>query len=158
MVKTNSKNLKQAKSVLEQLIQFLGFTAQVEVKEDKEVLQLIVSSENPAFIIGYHGKTLSAIQTILLTIAYRRFGKTRIVVDVEGWRERREQTVIQLAITIAARAKEAGVAQPIYNLTPYERRIAHMALADDQEIETESQGEGKTRFLVVKLKQGLSDK
>ena len=151
MRKTKNENqLKKAKLLLEKLIKLLDLEANVEGKFEDETIHLTVSTDNSALLIGYHGKTLSSLQTILGAIAYKKFGKTRIIVDVGGWRQRRDQTIIQIAQTAAERAKSAGIPQPIYNLTPYERRIVHMTLAQDSDVKTESQGEGSSRYLMVK--------
>src|SRR3990172_1360376 len=76
----------------------------------------------------------------------------RVLVNVGDWREKQEEYLTQMAKTTAERAKTTGEPQPLYNLTPAQRRVIHMALSEDSEIETESQGEGEERYLVVKPK------
>ena len=86
-------------------------------------------------------------------ISYEKFGeKVPVLVDVDGWRERREETVTQIALSAAARVNQTGEEVPIYNLSPFERRVAHMALSEDPGVTTESEGEGRDRHLVVKPK------
>lgn len=139
--------LKAAQSIIE----LLGVQASVQASVQDETIELSISTEYPALLIGYHGKNLSALQTVLGVIAYR-LGGGKVLVDVDGWRERRDETVMQLASSAAQRAKDTKFPQPIYNLTSYERRIVHMALDQDPDIETESEGEGYERHLVVRVK------
>lgn len=144
----------QLKEILLEVLTLLGVSGEVEAKlKEDETIALSISTENPALLIGYHGKTASALQTVLGVMAYKKFGeRIRILIDVDGWRKRRDEVVAQLASSAAQRAKETNTPQPIFNLTPYERRIVHMALAEDSEIVTESEGEGRERHIVVKPK------
>lgn len=145
---------EELKILLENLLKGMGVVASVDAATgDEGVIKLSIKSENSALLIGYHGKTIAALQTLLGVISYEKFGeKVPVLVDVDGWRERREETVTQIALSTAARVKETGQPAPIYNLTPYERRVVHMALADDESVTTESEGEGRDRHLMVKLK------
>ena len=84
-------------------------------------------------------------------IVQKKLGEwIRVVVDVGDWREKQEQRVKDLAYQIVEKAIETGQPQPIYNLTPSQRRVVHMALADNKDVLTESEGEGEDRYLVVK--------
>lgn len=145
---------EELKSLLENLLKGMNVVASVDaVTTDDGTIRLSIKSEDSALLIGYHGHTIGALQTILGVISYEKFGeKVPVVVDVDGWRERREETVTKLAQGIAQRVKEVKTPLPIYNLTPYERRVVHMALADDESVTTESEGEGRDRHLVVKPK------
>jgi spoIIIJ-associated protein len=76
----------------------------------------------------------------------------RISVNVGDWREKQEEYLSEMAKVTAERAKQTGEPQNLYNLSPSQRRIIHIALSEDKEIETESVGEGEERYLVVKPK------
>ncbi|MEK7183000.1 MAG: R3H domain-containing nucleic acid-binding protein [Patescibacteria group bacterium] len=142
------------KEVLEEILRLVDVKGTVRGEMDTEgVVHLNVSTEIPALLIGHHGRTLAALQTVLSVIAYKKYGeRVRLVVDVDGWRERRNEVVTGLAQQAAQSAKETGTPQPIYNLTPYERRLVHLALSEDRQVITESQGEGRERFIIVKPK------
>lgn len=145
--------ITELKNVLEQTLTLLELTGKVEGKIEEETILLSISTETPALLIGYHGKTIAALQTILGVIAYKKFGESMpIVVDVDGWRERRKEVLTKLALSAAQKAKETNTPQPIYRLTPFERRIVHLILSDDKEVTTESEGEGRERYIVVKLR------
>jgi len=83
----------------------------------------------------------------------RDFGEwVRITVNVGDYQEKQELRLKELATQTSERAKETKEPQYLYNLTPNQRRIIHLTLSEDKEIETESQGEGKERFLIVRVK------
>lgn len=148
MVKTNRK--KETLAILSKLFELLGVSAQLEVVEE-DGIKVSVRSETPALIIGYHGKTLEALQIILGAILYKKFGeKTSVVIDVDGWRARHEEKLSDFAKNIAERVRESRQEENIYHLSPSERRVIHIALSGEEGIVTESLGEGKDRYLVVK--------
>lgn len=151
-MKTDRKT--ELKKLLEELLSLMSVEGLVDATGDgQDAIKLSISSQESALLIGYHGRTISALGTIMGVISYEKFGeKVPVLVDVDGWRERREETVTQIALATAARVKESGEATPIYNLTPFERRVVHMALSDDESVTTESEGEGRDRHLVVKPK------
>ena len=72
-----------------------------------------------------------------------------IVVDVSNWREKEEERLISLATITAQRAKDTGEVQYLYNLTPAQRRVIHLTLSENPGVSTESQGEGKDRYLAI---------
>jgi spoIIIJ-associated protein len=111
------------------------------------------TEEETGLLIGRQGETLAAIQTILGMIARRDFDEwVRIAVNVGDYQEKQESRLKELASQTALRAKETKEPQYLYNLTPNQRRIIHLTLSEDKEIETESQGEGRERYLIVRVK------
>lgn len=150
---SNNQNLGELVKTARHIIELLGVESEISGAESEDGLwQIVISTEAPALLIGFHGKTLSSLQTLFNIIAYKKYGPVKVLVDVDGWRQRREETVLQIARTAVERVKSTGTPQPIYNLTPYERRIIHIELANDPEIIAESEGEGYDRHLVVKKK------
>ncbi len=138
------------------LLNLLGTKAEAHVSEDKENESISVNieaGEETGLIIGNRGKNLQAIQTLLGMMVRRETGEwTRIVVDTSDWREKEEERLKKLAVQAAERAKATGEPQYLYNLTPSQRRIIHLVLSEDPEIQTESQGEGADRYLIINLK------
>lgn len=137
------------------LLSLLGVQASVDVSEDKEneAWRVQIETEDAGVLIGHHGETVGALQLLLAQIVYKKEDSwQRILVNVGDWRERREETIRGLARAAAQRAKDTGEPQPIFDLTPAERRIAHLELAEDEDVATESEGEGRERQLVVKPK------
>jgi len=157
--KTKSKkedSLSLTKKLTKKLLDYLGSTSKVDVKKDEQNDAMVVdiqAGEDAGLLIGNRGRTLNDIQAILGMIYKRRSGEwKRIVVDVSGWREKETGRLNELAQQTAERVKATGESQPLYNLSPSQRRTVHMALADEPNIQTESHGEGEERYLLVSLK------
>ena|SRR3989338_11256341 len=143
------------KSIAEELLSLIGVSAQVEVAFDKREDVYLVKhyTQEAALLIGRHGETLDSLQTIISQIVYKKIGEwKRVLVDTEGYRDKREEALKSLALETAARVKDTGIEQPIYDLTPSERRVVHLSLSEDESVETESVGEGRERHLLIKPK------
>ena len=140
----------------EELLSLMGTKALAEITEDKEEGAFTVSiktEEETGLLIGRRGETLASIQTALSLIVRQKLGDwERIVVNIGDWREKEEERIKLLAEGAAERAKETKEPQPLYNLTAAQRRIVHLFLSENDEVETESVGEGEERYLVVKPK------
>lgn len=139
-----------------EILSLMGTKARAKVSEDKKneaVRVEIETEEETGLLIGRHGETIEAIQSLLGMMLKKKTGDwVRVIVDVGGWREKQEDKLKDLASQAAERAKEIGEDQTLYNLSPAQRRVIHLALADDPDIETESSGEGEERYLIIKPK------
>lgn len=148
---------KEGKELIDELFKLLGVSATTNVKgsgSEEKVLEIEVTDTDAAgLIIGSQGQTLNAIQSFLGMALKNSTGEfVRIVIDVDGWRDKQEDYLKGLADQAALRAEETGEAQNLYNLTPAQRRTIHMYLSEKSSIVTESMGEGDSRYLVVKVK------
>ncbi|OGM15816.1 hypothetical protein A2V56_00940 [Candidatus Woesebacteria bacterium RBG_19FT_COMBO_42_9] len=145
-----------AKKLTEELLELMGVAASIEVAEgaENDALVVDVSSENETgLLIGRHGVTLLSLQAAIGMMLKQKLGEwVRVIVNVGDWRQKEEEHLGGLAEAAAERVKTTGEPQPIYNLTPSQRRIVHLKLSTDPSIATESQGEGEERYLVVKKK------
>lgn len=141
---------KQALTLLEKM----GVVASIEVaKEGENLLVNVESEEHKGLLIGARGESLTAFQTILNLIAKNESGEWQnILVNVGDWREKQEDYLISLAKHAAARAVETGKPQQLYNLNPGQRKVVHTYLATDDSVVSESEGEGRERFLVIRAK------
>ncbi len=150
------ENIDELKRLTDELLVLMGTKAKAEVSFDQENDALVVSvdaGDETGLLIGKRGETLMSLQTILGIILKQKTGEwKRVVVNVGDYREKEEDYLKNLGISAAERARETGEDQPLYNLNPGQRRIIHLALADEKGIETESVGEGEERYLVVKAK------
>ncbi len=140
----------KAKEILENILQRFGAAAQVESSEDDECITLNISGDGSGILIGRKGQTLDAFQYLVNKIVHRspRHMK-RVVVDAEGYRQRRRETLIDLAKRLSEKAKTRGAPVSTSPLNPFERRIIHLALQDDAEFTTKSNGEGMFRKVVI---------
>ncbi len=150
------KTLSLAEKMANELLSLMGTKVQVKASEDKknEAVRIdIETEEETGLLIGRHGETIEAIQSILGMMLKKKTGDwVRIIVDVGGWREKQEERLRDLATQTAERAKETGEGQPLYNLSPAQRRIIHLTFVDDSDIETESVGEDEERYLIIRPK------
>lgn len=145
-----------AASAAQTLLSLMGVTPKSvtsEMSEDGISVTISVSDEESGLLIGYHGETLGAFQYILGQILNR--GKetwTRVSVNMNDYRDQREQQLRQMAQNAADRAVSTGDEIEMPYLTPAERRIIHLTLADRADITTFSEGEERSRRLVVSPK------
>lgn len=150
---------KQVKEITQEtatkLLELLDVTAEVssEVSKDDEgfTASIIINPDSEAgLLIGSHGTTLNAIQSFIsLTLKQKTGEWVRIMLDVGEWRQKHNEQLEELAQQAASRARETGEAQHLYNLSPSQRRVVHMALSKEEGVESSSEGEGAGRYLVV---------
>jgi len=139
-----------------ELLALMQTKAKASAKEDKENEAIEVNIEDEeerGLLIGHHGDTINAVQAVLGMMVRKEVGEwVRIIVNIGDWREKQEEHLKKLAREVAERVKQTGEAQPLYNLTAAQRRIVHLELSGEEEVTTESIGEGPERYLVVKPK------
>jgi spoIIIJ-associated protein len=156
MAKKKETTTDKIEEKVNKLLELMGTKAKATVSEDKENEAFVVdieTEEERGLLIGHHGETINAIQAALGMMVRQEEGEwKRIIVNVGDWRERQEEQLIKLASEVAERAKQTGEPQPLYNLTPAQRRVVHLELSKDTEVTSESTGEGSERYLVVKPK------
>lgn len=151
----NQKELEKIKKTTDELLAKLGLKAKVDVSPDKENdLTLVqIETENSALLIGYHGETIAALQLILGLLVFKKLGQwQRLSVNVGDYRQRRQETLEEMAKNALQKVKFSGEPYALPPLPAAERRLIHMFLADDPEVTTESEGEGRERRVVVKPK------
>lgn len=121
-----------------------------EYEGDEGELILDLTGDDLAILIGRHGKTLDALQFLVSSATSRSMGfRYPVVVDVEGYKARQREKLESIAYRAADRADEQNRSVKLRPMTPYERRIVHVTLADDPRVTTESEGEGSSRRVVV---------
>lgn len=121
-----------------------------EYEGDDGELILDITGDDLAVLIGRHGKTLDALQFVVSAITVRSIGfRYPVIVDVEGYKNRQRQKLEAIARSSANKAASQHRSVKLRPMTPYERRIVHIALRDDSRVETASEGEGSARHVVV---------
>lgn len=138
---------------LDGLMLAMKVNGKVVLEYSESALNCQVVGENVGKLIGFRGETLNAIQQILSNLSKCSKNRTRIIFDVENYRQKRERTLIDLGIRMAKKAKFTHKNVHLDPMTPYERRIVHTALQEVEDIETESYGEGDRRHIVIKVKE-----
>lgn len=141
-----------AGEVVRHIVGLLGVD-EFEIEEyegDEGELILDLVGANLAFVIGRHGRTLDALQTAVSAIVTKKTGfHYPITIDVEGYKHRRKQRVIEIAHRAAERAMSQHRSVPLKPMTPAERRIVHVALRDVPGVTTASEGTGEYRHVVI---------
>jgi spoIIIJ-associated protein len=144
----------RAAEIADEILGLMGINAQAVITQDSpEGVSLDVhSDEDLGLLIGKHGQTLAALQLIVAMIANRNVAeeeRRRVIIDAEGYRARRDRSLEAMARSAAQRAKRSGRPVTISSLTPRERRVVHLALADDPAVTTRSEGEDPNRSIIV---------
>ncbi|MEE0788349.1 MAG: R3H domain-containing nucleic acid-binding protein [Eggerthellaceae bacterium] len=121
-----------------------------EYEGDEGELILDITGDDLAVLIGRHGRTLDSLQFLISVITSRKIGfRYPVVIDVEGYKARQRQKLESIAENAARRAVSQDKKIALRPMTPYERRIIHITLRDNPEVETHSEGEGHGRRVVV---------
>ncbi len=148
------ESLKDAEFFVTELIHKMGLTdAKLDVKNGGESIDIDVSGEKMGLLIGKRGDTLNAIQ--YLTSLYVNRSKNsyiKINIDTEGYRSKREETLVKLAKSLERRVIRDRESVSLEPMSPNERRIIHSALQDSDSVRTFSVGEEPNRKIVVALK------
>lgn len=139
-------------AVLQDILKYfeLGEVTIDEYEGDEGELILDITGDNLAVLIGRHGRTLESLQFLITSILYRKLGfRYPVVIDVEGYKSRQRQKIEDIAYSAAQRAVEQDRRIKLRPMTPYERRIVHLYLRNDDRVETKSEGEGHARRVVI---------
>jgi spoIIIJ-associated protein len=136
--------------LLEEIVEALGLEAQVDVAEDDGVLTGRLEGEDVGLFIGRHGQTIDAVQHLAQRIVFPEGpSSVRVVIDANGYRERRADALRGEADDAADDAVSSGKPVELDPLPPFERRIVHEYLRDRGDVETHSEGDEPKRFLVI---------
>ncbi|MEI6887214.1 MAG: R3H domain-containing nucleic acid-binding protein [bacterium] len=147
----------KTEKVLAELASLIKFdaTPKIEVVDIEAITTINISleSENLGYMIGYHGKNLESFQTVLQLILNKGLEKpVRVLLNVNNYREKREESLKEIAMEAAEFVRMNSTEKHLAPMRPYDRRIIHLALADQSDLVTDSVGEGEERRVVVKLK------
>ena len=148
-----------AKSVLERLLTEMGVVASVVLQVKASVegeegatvpIALDIKGDDLGILIGRRGQALSCLQYIVrLIVAHQTKAWVPIIIDVEGYKQRRYEALRALAWRLAEQVKVRGVPFSLEPMSAYERRIIHLTLADHPDVTTQSIGEGEARKVVI---------
>jgi spoIIIJ-associated protein len=142
--------LEDAKSVLEELLRLMDVPATVEIGMGRESSKLNVKGSELGVLIGRRGEKLASLQHIVNLIVAKREGQWhRISVDVENYRGRREEQLLEVAVKAAKRVTDTGKIIQLDPMPAIERRIVHMTLLDNPKVRTQSVGVEPNRRIVI---------
>lgn len=145
--------VETAKTFLTSVFKAMKLDVKIEKLTGIEQVTLNLRGEDLGILIGKHGQTLDALQYLTNLAAHRDSEeRVRIIIDVEDYRKRREETLVRLAQRLADRVKLRGEKVVLEPMSPHERKIIHTALQDDLRVTTFSEGEEPFRKVVIALK------
>ena len=144
----------KAKAFLAELTAMMGVNVEIAVGNDEEGNVFAqMTGDTLGILIGRRGETLDAIQYLTsLKVNRGQEGYTRVTIDTENYRAKREDTLIRLANRMANRAVKTGRKVSMEPMNPYERRIIHSALQANQAVDTHSEGEEPNRHVVITIR------
>lgn len=142
--------VKEGEKFLTKIFESMKLNPKIEVKEAKDYITYNISGGDLGILIGRRGDTLDSLQFLLnLVVNKNKEQRKKIIVDVEGYRGRREDTLINLAKRLCDKAKKSGRKVVLEPMNPQERRIIHIALQEEKKIVTYSEGEEPYRKVVI---------
>ena len=145
----------RAEEFLKNVTSLMGLEVSFDIKEDEDAMLINMQGDNQGILIGHRGETLDALQ-YLTSLQVNKGGKEyrRVTLDTEGYRAKREQTLIALAGRMANKVHKSGRRMMLEPMNPYERRILHATLQDNPYVTTHSEGEEPNRRVVITPKRG----
>jgi spoIIIJ-associated protein len=149
---------ERAEKFLMDVLEAMDLKATVSMEENKEerTLDIDLAGDDMGVLIGKRGQTLDSLQYLVsLVVNKGEDDYIRVKVDTENYRQRRKDTLENLAKNIASKVRRTGKPVTLEPMNPYERRVIHSALQNDRYVETHSEGEEPFRKVVVSLKEGV---
>jgi spoIIIJ-associated protein len=139
-----------ARAFLQDVTEKMGLDVSIKVSANEEMLYVDIEGPDSGTIIGKRGQTLDAIQYLTsLVVNKEKDGYTRVVIDAEGYRRKRELTLEKLANRLADKAQKSGRSIRLEPMNPYERKVIHTALQSRPEVTTKSEGEEPYRRVII---------
>lgn len=146
--------IEDARKFLREVLNAMGILAEIDIKENDDIININLIGPNMGLVIGHRGETLDSIQYLVsLVINKNNNGEyKKVILDTENYRSKREETLKRLATKIAYKVRKTNRAVKLEPMNPYERRIIHATLQNDAYVLTYSEGEEPYRKVVVDLK------
>ncbi|HEY5287373.1 MAG TPA: R3H domain-containing nucleic acid-binding protein [Solirubrobacteraceae bacterium] len=138
------------RELLEEIVDSLGLDADVQVEQADGVLTGSVEGDDLGLFIGRHGQTIDAVQHLAQRIVFHGgAADVRVLIDADGYRERREETLRSIAADAAEESLRSGEVIELDPMPAFERRIVHEYLRERGGVRTHSEGDEPGRYLVV---------
>ena len=148
------KEIDIAKEFIETMLHNAKINADVIATQENNLIKIDIKGKEATTLIGRRGQTLDAVQ-FLTSLALNKINKdshSRVLVNIENYREKREQSLVRYANKVAREVAKTKKTKKLDYMNPYERRIIHSALQNDKYVITYSEGEEPHRRLVIEYK------
>lgn len=149
-----NKEQKTIGALIEKLFVLLEIDGSFTMEPTDEVLEILMETQDTGMIIGYHGEVLESLQLILSLAIAKKIGRfIRVSIEVDGYKKNRLEYLEKLAIGAKEKAISENQEQVLSDLKSWERRSIHLLLQDDEQVTSESSGQGRERVLIIKPKE-----
>jgi len=143
----------KAEEFLNELLKHMDVSATAEVTETEESINVNLVGDSTGVLIGRRGETLDALQYLTSLVVNKDLDEyKRVVLDTENYRAKREETLVKLANRIAGKVAKTGKRVVLEPMNPYERRVLHATLQNNEKVETVSEGEEPYRRVIIRKK------
>jgi spoIIIJ-associated protein len=150
----NETLTKQIADFVHSVVSAMGVALAVTIEESPEGTRINLEGEDGGVLIRRGGEGLQALQHVVATAFRRQLGDdTRVVVDCNGFRRDKDAEIKQMALFMAEKARSSGMPQEMGPLNPYERRIVHIAIAEDPRVSSESIGDAFMKTVIISARQ-----
>ena len=141
---------QQIVTFLQSIVDAMGMSLQARMEETPEAARINLEGEDGGLLIRGGGQGLQALQHLVATAFRKQLGDdSRIVVDCNGFRRDKDAEIRQMARFVAEKARSSGMPQEMGPLNPYERRIVHLAIAEDPSVSSESIGDAFMKTVII---------
>jgi spoIIIJ-associated protein len=143
----------QIVTFLQSVVGAMGISLAASVEETPDGTRINLEGEEGGILIRRGGEGLQALQHLVATAFRRQLGDdTRVVVDCNGYRREKDAELKQMAVFVAEKVRTTGAPEELGPLNPYERRIVHMAIAEDPTVSSESIGDAFMKTVIIARK------
>jgi spoIIIJ-associated protein len=140
-------------SFVQNVVTAMGLQLTATVEETPEATRINLEGEDGGVLIRRGGEGLQALQHVVATTFRKQLGDdNRIVIDCNGFRRDKDAELKQMALFMAEKARSSGAPQEMGPLNPYERRIVHLAIAEDSNVTSESIGDAFMKTVIISVK------
>jgi len=138
---------------VQSVVTAMGLTLTTTVEETGEGTRINLEGEDGGVLIRRGGEGLQALQHVVATTYRKQLGDdNRIVIDCNGFRRDKDAELKQMALFMAGKARSSGIPQEMGPLNPYERRIVHLAIAEESDVTSESIGDAFMKTVIISVK------
>jgi len=146
-----AKERKEIEALIEKMFSLLEIEGTFSLEEQDDILEVMMETKDTGIVIGYHGEVLESLQLILSLAIAKKLGRfVRVSIEVDGYKKNRTEYLHNLALQVKEKVLSENKEQVLSSLKSWERRIIHLYLQNDEQVTSESEGEGKDRVLVIK--------
>jgi spoIIIJ-associated protein len=150
VLQTEIDKVAEARRLTQDLLKLMGLEATLQIEQERDTIHIKIEGDTSGLLIGRRGQNLDALQYLILRILNRKGpDKTKVVLDSGDYRSRRKSYLEEVALKMAAKAKQTGKPVVISPLNAHDRRIVHLTLEKDKTLKTISRGEGQLKKMVI---------